>query len=195
MNDWVYVTAALAGVVSMAALVHGLVTARSALARQQLKIVLAGMAAAVFVPALGLFAIILLGIAAPMNVLTPFFLLFPLSIAYAVGRHDLFRVDRYLRLGVAWAVLTVVVFASYAAVALAGQAWLGAGTRAPALLVPLLRPRDAAGREPGARGCRRSWTGCSTARATAIAPPSRRRAAHWPPCSTPTASRRRCWAR
>ena len=137
VNDWVYVTAALAGVVSMAALVHGLVTARSALARQQLKIVLAGMAAAVFVPALGLFAIILLGIAAPMNVLTPFFLLFPLSIAYAVGRHDLFRVDRYLRLGVAWAVLTVVVFASYAAVALAGQAWLGAGTRAPALLVPL----------------------------------------------------------
>jgi two-component system sensor histidine kinase HydH len=137
VNDWVYVAAALAGVVTMVALVHGLVTARSALARQQLKIVLAGMAAAVFVPALGLFAIILLGIAVPMNVLTPFFLLFPLSIAYAVGRHDLFRVDRYLRLGVAWAVLTVVVFASYAAVALAGQAWLGAGTRAPAVLAPL----------------------------------------------------------
>ena len=48
VNDWVYVTAAVAGVVSMGALVHGLVTARSALARQQLKIVLAGMAAAVF---------------------------------------------------------------------------------------------------------------------------------------------------
>ena len=137
VNDWVYVTAAVAGVVSMGALVHGLVTARSALARQQLKIVLAGMAAAVFVPALGLFAIILLGIAAPMNVLTPFFLLFPLSIAYAVGRHDLFHVDRYLRLGVAWAVLTVVVFASYAAVVLAGQAWVGAGTRTPPILVPL----------------------------------------------------------
>src|SRR5262245_2009047 len=135
VNDWVYVTAAVAGVVSMAALVHGLVTARGALARQRLKIVLAGMAAAVFVPALGLFAIILLGIAAPMNVLTPFFLLFPLSIAYAVGRHDLFHVDRYLRL--AWAVLTVVVFASYAAVVLAGQAWVGAGTRTPPILVPL----------------------------------------------------------
>jgi signal transduction histidine kinase len=137
VNDWVYVAAAVAGVVAMAALVHGLVTARSALARQQLKIVLAGMAAAVFVPALGLFAIILLGIAAPMNVLTPFFLLFPLSIAYAVGRHDLFHVDRYLRLGVAWAILTVVVFASYAAVVLAGQAWVGAGTRTPRVLVPL----------------------------------------------------------
>jgi len=136
VNDWVYVTSAVAGVVAMAALVHGLVTARSGLARQQLKVVLAGMAAAVFVPALGLFAIILLGIAVPMNVLTPFFLLFPLSIAYAVGRHDLFHVDRYLRLGVAWAVLTVIVFASYAAVVVAGQAWLGTGTRTPTWLVP-----------------------------------------------------------
>src|SRR5262249_39953691 len=137
VNGWVYVIAAVAGVVSVAALVHGLVTARSALARQQLKIVLAGMAAAVFVPALGLFALLLPGFAVPMNLLPPFFLLFPLSIAYAVGRHDLFHVDRYLRLGVAWAVLTVIVFASYAAVVLAGQAWLGAGTRTPTWLVPL----------------------------------------------------------
>src|SRR5262249_61599322 len=120
-----------------AALVQGLGAARSALARQQLKIVLAGMLAAVLVPALGLFAIILLGIPAPMNVLTPFFLLFPLSIAYAVGRHDLFHVDRYLRLGVAWAILTVFVFASYAAVVLGGQAGGGAGPRPPRGLVPL----------------------------------------------------------
>ena len=33
--------------------------------------------------------------------------------------------------------LTVVVFASYAAVALAGQAWVGAGTHTPPILVPL----------------------------------------------------------
>src|SRR5262249_56795523 len=35
VNDWVYVAAAVAGVVAMAALVHGLVTARSALARPE----------------------------------------------------------------------------------------------------------------------------------------------------------------
>jgi signal transduction histidine kinase len=137
VNDWVYTSAATAGVGSIAALVHGFVTARTALARQQVKIVLAGMAAAVLLPALGLFGIILLGVDVPMNVLTPFFVLYPLSIAYAVARHDLFRVDRYLRLGVVWATLTVLVFVSYAAVALAGQAWLGAGSRAPRLLVPL----------------------------------------------------------
>jgi hypothetical protein len=151
------------------------------------------MAAAVFVPALGLFAIILLGIAAPMNVLTPFFLLFPLSIAYAVGRHDLFRVDRYLRLGVAWAVLTVVVFASYAAVARAGQAWLGAGTRAPALLVPLYVL--ASGVANPVRAGAGDRTGSSTARVAAIAPPSSDEPRTGRRKLEPTASRRRCWAR
>lgn len=137
VNDWVYTSAAAAGIVSMAALVHGFVTARTALARQQVKIVLAGMAAAVLLPALGLLAIIVLGSDVPMNVLTPFFVLYPLSIAYAVARHDLFHVDRYLRVGVVWATLTVLVFGSYAAVALAGQVWLGAGTRTPHVIVPL----------------------------------------------------------
>lgn len=137
VNDWVYTAAAAAGLASMGALVHGLFTARTALARQQVKIVLAGMAAAVFVPALGLVAIILLGLDVPMNVLTPFFLLYPLSIAYAVARHDLFHVDRYLKLGVVWAALTIVVFVTYAAVVLAGQLWLGRGTPVSHGLVPL----------------------------------------------------------
>jgi signal transduction histidine kinase len=137
VNDWVYTSAAAAGIVSMAALVYSLATSRTALARQQVRIVLVGMAAAVFVPALGLLAIIGLGIDVPMNALTPFFVLYPLSIAYAVARHDLFHVDRYLRLGVVWAILTLVVFGSYAAVVVAGQGWLGAGTRTPHVVVPL----------------------------------------------------------
>jgi signal transduction histidine kinase len=71
-----------------------------------------------------------------MSALTPLLLLYPASIAYAVVRHDLFHVDRYLRLGVVWATLTVVVFVTYAVAALAGQAWLGAD-RAPNVVVPL----------------------------------------------------------
>jgi signal transduction histidine kinase len=137
VNDWVYTSAAAAGLFSMAALARRLVTARTALARQQVKVVLAGMAAAVLVPALGLVAIIILGVHMHMNALTPFFVLYPMSIAYAVARHDLFHVDRYLRLGVVWAAVTVIVFGSYAAVALVGQAWLGPETRAPHVLVPL----------------------------------------------------------
>ncbi|MGH7893388.1 MAG: histidine kinase dimerization/phospho-acceptor domain-containing protein, partial [Candidatus Binatia bacterium] len=137
VNDCVYAADGFAGIASMILLVHGYVTARTALARQQVKVVLTGMVAVILVPALGLIAIVLLGVELPMNALTPFLLLYPASIAYAVARHDLFRVDRYLRLGVVWAALTLVVFVSYAAVALAGQAWLGAGTRAPNVIVPL----------------------------------------------------------
>jgi signal transduction histidine kinase len=136
VNDWVYTSAAAAGLFSMVALARRLVTTRTALARQQVKVVLAGIAAAVVVPALGLVAIIILGVHMHMNSLTPFFVLYPMSIAYAVARHDLFHVDRYLRLGVGWAAVSVIVFGSYAAIALAGQAWLGPQTRAPHLLVP-----------------------------------------------------------
>ncbi len=137
VNDWVYTSAAAAGVVSMLVLARRFATARTALARQQLKVVLAGLAAAVLVPALGLIAIIGLGAHVHMNSLTPFFVLYPISIAYAVARHDLFHVDRWLRLAVGWAAVTVIVFASYAAVVLAGEAWLGGDARASRLLVPL----------------------------------------------------------
>jgi signal transduction histidine kinase len=137
VNSWVYAADGLAGVASMALLVHGFVTARTALARQQAKVVLTGMVAVILVPALGLLAIVVAGLDLPMSALTPFLLLYPASIAYAVVRHDLFHVDRWLRLGVVWAILTVVVFLSYAGVALAGQAFLGAGGHGPNLLVPL----------------------------------------------------------
>lgn len=137
VNSWVYAADGLAGVASIGLLVHGFVTARTALARQQAKVVLVGMLAVILVPALGLLAIVVAGVDLPMSALTPFFLLYPASIAYAVVRHDLFHVDRYLRLGVVWAILTIVVFVSYAAVALAGQAWLGAGAQRSNLLVPV----------------------------------------------------------
>jgi len=137
VNDFVYTTAALCGLGAMASLVYSLRSARTARARQQVKVVLAGIVAAVVIPALGLLALIEFGVRVPMNALTPFFLLFPASIAYAVARHDLFNVDRYLRLGVVWGALTIVVFASYAAVALLGQAWLDTWDRASHVLAPL----------------------------------------------------------
>ena len=113
-NDLVYGLAALAGLFAVVSLVLTLLRSRNPLARQQVQVVLAGMVLAALVPALGLMAILALGATIPMNALTPFLLLFPLSIGYAVARHDLFSVDRYLRLGVSYAALTVVVFGSYA---------------------------------------------------------------------------------
>jgi two-component system NarL family sensor kinase len=82
VNSCVYAADGVAGVLSLLLLVHGFVTARTALARQQGKVVLTGMV----VPALGLLAIVGAGLDLPMRALTPFLLLYPASIAYAVVR-------------------------------------------------------------------------------------------------------------
>jgi len=134
-NDLVYGLAALAGLFAVVSLVLTLLRSRNPLARQQVQVVLAGMVLAALVPALGLMAILALGATIPMNALTPFLLLFPMSIGYAVARHDLFSVDRYLRLGVSYAALTVVVFGSYAGFVVLGELWLG--HRMPSVAVPL----------------------------------------------------------
>lgn len=136
-NDWVYGLAALAGLLSVASLLHALFRSRDPVARQQVQVVLTGMVLAALVPALGLLAILAFGAAVPMNALTPFLLLFPISIGYAVARHDLFSVDRYLRLGISWAALTVVVFASYAAFVLLGEAALGRYGGMRSIVIPL----------------------------------------------------------
>ncbi|MFN8600277.1 MAG: ATP-binding protein [Candidatus Binatia bacterium] len=134
-NDLVYGLAALAGVLAVVSLVLTLLRSRNPLARQQVQVVLTGMVLAALVPALGLLAILALGATIPMNALTPFLLLFPLSIGYAVARHDLFAVDRYLRFGVSYAALTLVVFGSYAGFVVLGELWLG--HRMPSVVVPL----------------------------------------------------------
>lgn len=137
VNDLVYSAIAAAGLVSVASLVHTFLTSRSALARQQAKIVMAGVALAAFLPSLGILAIILLGANVPMNLLAPFLIVFPLSIGYAIARHDLFSVDRYLRTGVVYAALSLIVFLSYAGLVLAGETWLGGGGGLPSAAVPV----------------------------------------------------------
>ena len=137
INDWVYAAIAAAGLVSIGSLVHTFLTSRSALARQQAKIVMAGVVCAALLPSLGILSIIVFGAEVPMNLLAPFYIVYPLSIGYAIARHDLFAVDRYLRTGVVYAALSVVVFATYAALVVGGESWFGAGRRLPSVVVPL----------------------------------------------------------
>ena len=136
INDWVYIATACAGLVTFGSLLHSFVAARSPLARQQAKVVLVGVTAAAFCPSLGLLAITVFGLQVPMNALSPFFICYPLSIAYAIGRHDLFNVDRYLRLGVAYGALSALVVVSYGALLLAFERWTGGGRQLPPGLVP-----------------------------------------------------------
>lgn len=136
-NDWVYVGIALAGIASIASLLHAYRTSASPLARQRAKVVAGGVALAALVPSLVLLAVIGAGMDLPINFIAPFFLLYPLSIVYAVARHDLFEVDRYLRLGVVYGAMTVLVVATYAGLTLAFERWSGAERRLPDGAVPI----------------------------------------------------------
>ncbi len=137
VNDWVYGGMALAGIASIASLLHAYRTSDSPLARQRAKVVAGGVALAALVPSLVLLAVVGAGMDIPINFVAPFFLLYPLSIAYAVARHDLFEVDRYLRLGVVYGALTVLVFATYAGLTLGFERWAGAERRLPDGAVPI----------------------------------------------------------
>ena len=137
VNDWVYSAIAAAGLAAIASLLYSYATSKDPLARQQARVVAAGGALAAVVPSLGLLSIIVAGMKIPMNFLSPFFLIFPLSIAYAIARHNLFDVDRYLRLGVVYAALTAVFFAGYAALVVGMERWSGAARRLPEGAVPL----------------------------------------------------------
>ena len=126
VNSWVYAGMAVAGIASIASLIHTYRTSASPVARQRALVVAGGVGLAAFVPSLGLLAVVAAGLDLPINFLAPFFLLYPLSIAYAIARHNLFEVDRYLRLGVVYAALTLIVFATYTGLVLGFERWSGA---------------------------------------------------------------------
>ncbi len=136
VNDWVYTGMAAGGLAVMASLAHTYVRSRSALARQQVRVVTAGMAVAALLPSIGLLSIVAFGIALPMNQLWPLYIAGPVSIAYAIARHNLFEVDRFLRTGVVYGALSLVVLLSYSGVVLVMERLIGAERRLSATVLP-----------------------------------------------------------
>ncbi|MFN8642445.1 MAG: ATP-binding protein [Candidatus Binatia bacterium] len=125
VNSCVYAGIGIAGIAVIASLIRTYRTSASPVARQRARIVTGGVLFAALVPSLGLLAVTVAGMDIPINFLAPFFLLYPLSIGYAIARHNLFEVDRYLRLGVVYAAMTILVFLTYAGMALALERWAG----------------------------------------------------------------------
>jgi signal transduction histidine kinase len=136
VNDWVYAGMAMGGFAVMASLAHTYIRSPSALARQQVRVVTAGMAVAALLPSLGLLSLVAFGVALPMNQLWPLYVAGPVSIGYAIARHNLFEVDRFLRTGVVYGALSLVVLLSYTGVVLVMERLIGAERRLPASVLP-----------------------------------------------------------
>jgi len=116
INHWrnSYLFAAVSIFFFLGLLAYRLVRPRSPLIRQQSRIILLGATLA-FLPVVPWLLINVLG--QPIPFLTPvyatLFVLFPLSIAYAILRYRLLDVDQILGRGVAYGTLTFIVVAAY----------------------------------------------------------------------------------
>jgi class 3 adenylate cyclase len=86
---------------------------RSPLARQRAKVVLFGAALGFPLPALGHYLSLFEGFAIQINFLAIPIALFPASIGYAIGRHNLFDVDVYIRRAVGYGFMTALVGVGY----------------------------------------------------------------------------------
>ena len=109
-------TLSLLALAMIAGLAQTFVGARHANARLQAGIVFAGASAAFILPAITILALILLnwpvsftGVAAPLSI-------FPISVLYAVVRHDLLGAERFIRLAVGYTFATSGVVLGYAIV-------------------------------------------------------------------------------
>ena len=89
----------------------------SVLARQRSKVILFGAAVAFPAPALVHYVSFFGGGSANLGVVSSFLpvpiIMFPLSIAYAIARHNLFDVDVYIKRAVGYAIMTTVVGFGY----------------------------------------------------------------------------------
>ncbi len=82
-------------------------------ARQRVKVLALGIAAALSVPLVLTFASVLTRGQAPQNLISYTIILGPLSVGYAVLRHNLLEVDDLLRRSLSYTILTVALAALY----------------------------------------------------------------------------------
>ncbi len=111
--NYLFVVALIAaGVLLVALLAHGFFFPPSAAARQRTKIAALGGVAAFSAPVVGV-SLYLLGVRFPINYITVPMVAFPVAIAYAIVKHDLFEIDAIIRRTVAWAILSAAVASLY----------------------------------------------------------------------------------
>jgi signal transduction histidine kinase len=130
-----------AGVVGVGLILSALqayITSTSLLVRRRLGVAALGMLTGFAVPAWLLTASGLLGGDASLNLAAFTAFLFPLSLAYAVLKHDLFEIDALLRRATSYLVLTAAVATLYAGMAFVLGAALQTMNAAQSAVFPLL---------------------------------------------------------
>lgn len=108
----------VAGICFIGSSIQAYLASKSVLVRKRLGIIALGIIVGLSVPAWVLTWSGLFGGKAPINLAAFTAFLFPLSLAYAVVKHDLFEIDAMLRRGLSYLVLTGTVVLAYAVLVL-----------------------------------------------------------------------------
>jgi signal transduction histidine kinase len=133
------------------AVIVGYYRSRSELVRYRVRFAVLGALSAFLLPTLALSSSLITKEQVPANVIAYFAFLFPLSLAYAVHKHDLFEIDALVYRGTYYALLSGLVTVTYLLLAAAGTQLFADFARSPifSLLftlaavmgLPLLRER------------------------------------------------------
>jgi signal transduction histidine kinase len=121
LNDAVYFGLAASCLGVLATVAMGAFGRGAPLVRRRARIVLAGWLIAFVVPLVPMLAFFLFGQPVSFNLLALTGFVYPLSIGYAVARHDLFEADRFVKLSIVYAALTAVVSLAYGGIVLAAD--------------------------------------------------------------------------
>lgn len=101
----------------IASIIHSLFRRSSTLARQRAKVILFGALLALPVPAAAPLAAYLGGTVGGLKIITNLSaipsVIFPMAIAYAIAKHNLFDVDVYIKRAVGYAIMTAIVGSIY----------------------------------------------------------------------------------
>jgi signal transduction histidine kinase len=107
---------AASGIALVAVFSHALLRANTPAKRLQAGVVFAGALAAFLFPAIAIFAFSMLGWNFSLTWVSALLFLFPISIFYAVMRHDLLHAERVIRIAVGYTLATSAIVLVYTAV-------------------------------------------------------------------------------
>jgi signal transduction histidine kinase len=121
LNAGVYLALGAAAVAALATVTLGAFGHGTPLVRRRARVVLAGSVVAFVVPSVPMLAFFLFGQPVSFSLLALTGFVYPLSIGYAVARHDLFEADRFVKLSIVYAALTALVSLANAGTVLAAD--------------------------------------------------------------------------
>ena len=115
------------GVATVMSFGEATLRAKSAVARLQAGVVFSGALVSFLIPSILMIAFSILGWTFSFTWVTAFIFLFPISVLYAIVRHELFDAERFIRVTLGYAIASAAVVLGYASTLTIAESLLASG--------------------------------------------------------------------